>query len=181
MVANWFMPYAKLLPLLLFVALLLIIGVVCFCINGPSDVVRLIIAQFLVITGVRIANNLVPMLLSAPIGGNQNICYFYLKLTNAPLRVHHRWLSVYIYILNFPYTPNNRNYLAVIALLLYCTAAQKGTFYIAPPKGSHQPSDLSAQNLVVALLAFFIPFYVILWFSWEFTGKCNLWRLRPDS
>ncbi len=76
MVASWFVCRIKNCYPFYFVALLLIIGVVCsFCINGPSDVGRLIIGAVLINLGVGIITLLVPMLLFSAIGSAQTLLF----------------------------------------------------------------------------------------------------------
>ncbi|VEB51645.1 membrane protein [Salmonella enterica subsp. enterica] len=77
MVASWFVCRIKNCYPFYFVALLLIIGVVCsFCINGPSDVVRLIIAQFLINLGMGDHNAVSPHAAFQRYRQCSDICYF---------------------------------------------------------------------------------------------------------
>ncbi|EGC5111746.1 hypothetical protein H9O46_000307, partial [Salmonella enterica subsp. enterica serovar Infantis] len=72
------------------------------------------------------------------------------------------YLSIFIY--SIPYIGIIVITLAVIALLLLLPL-KKELFYIAPPKRfSSTQRPECAEPLVVALLAFFIPFYIIYWF-----------------
>lgn len=178
MVASWFVCRIKNCYPFYFVALLLIIGVVCsFCINGPSDVVRLIIAQFLINLGVGIITLLVPMLLFSAIGSAQTFVILF-SLCLLFKFIIAGYLSIFIY--SIPYIGIIVITLAVIALLLLLPL-KKNFSILHRPKGSHQPSDLSAQN---PLSSHYWPFsfhFILFIGSSEFTGKCNLWRLRPDS
>ncbi|EGB4284773.1 sugar porter family MFS transporter [Salmonella enterica] len=162
MVASWFVCRIKNCYPFYFVALLLIIGVVCsFCINGPSDVVRLIIAQFLINLGMGIVTLFVPMLLFSAIGSAQTFVILF-SLCLLFKFIIAGYLSIFIY--SIPYIGIIVITLAVIALLLLLPL-KKELFYIAPPKRfSSTQRPECAEPVVVALLAFFIPFYIIYWF-----------------
>ncbi len=109
------LPYKNCYPFY-FVALLLIISVVCsFCINGPSDVVRLIIAQFLINLGMGIVTLLVPMLLFSAIGSAQTFVILF-SLCLLFKFIIAGYLSIFIY--SIPYIGIIVITLAVIALLL---------------------------------------------------------------
>ncbi len=113
------------------------------------------------------------MLLSALSAVLRHLLHFYLASAYCSEFIIAGYLS--IYILNSLYR-NNRNYFSGYRAFATITAQKVSILH--RPKGSHQPSDLSAQNP----LSSHWPFHSILYYLWllEFTGKCNLWRLRPD-
>ncbi|EBK6281498.1 hypothetical protein DQW98_24080 [Salmonella enterica] len=120
---------------------------------------------------------LVPMLLFSAIGSAQTFVILF-SLCLLFKFIIAGYLSIFIY--SIPYIGIIVITLAVIALLLLLPL-KKNFSILHRPKGSHQPSDLSAQN---PLSSHYWPFsfhFILFIGSSEFTGKCNLWRLRPDS
>lgn len=164
MIASWFVCRIKNRYSLYFVALLLIIGVVCsFYVNDPSEVIRLTIGQFLMRFCVGIMTLLVPMLLFSAIGSTQTFVILF-SLCLLFKFIIASYLSIFIYAIPQEYISSIAITLSIIALL-FLLPIKKELFSIAPPKrNSSTQRPECAEPVVVALLAFFIPFYIIYWF-----------------
>ncbi|HAU3147327.1 TPA: sugar porter family MFS transporter [Salmonella enterica subsp. salamae] len=164
MIASWFVCRIKSRYPLYFVALLLIIGVVCFfCVNNPSEVIRLIIGQFLMSFGVGIMTLLVPMLLFSAIGSTQTFVILF-SLCLLFRFIIANYLPIFIYSIPHEYISTITITLSIIALL-FLFPLPKELFSVAPPKrNSSTQRPECAKPVIVALLAFFIPVYIIYWF-----------------
>lgn len=164
MIASWFVCRIKSRYPLYFVALLLIIGVVCFFyVNGLSEVIRLTIGQILISFGVGIMTLLVPMLLFSAIGSTQTFVILF-SLCLLFKFIIANYLFIFIYSIPHEYISTIAITLSIIALL-FLLPLKKELFSVAPPKrNSSTQRPERAEPVIVALLAFFIPIYIIYWF-----------------